>query len=95
VNKGFLSIEFSRSHSGTPHSVGLLRTSDLSDNTEHSQQTNINVPAGFDPAIPASEPLQTYALERTAAGIVFYQDYSNDDDDDDDDDNNNNNNNNM
>ena len=88
VDKGLLSIEASRSHSGTPHSVGLLRTSDLSDNTQHSQHTNINAPAGFEPAIPASQPPQTYALDRTAAGIGFCQDYNSDN-------NNNNNNNNY
>jgi len=54
---------------------------------------NINAPAGFEPAIPASQPPKSYALDRTAAGIGFSQDYSSDDDDDDDDNNNNNNNN--
>jgi len=38
------------------------------DNTQHSQQTNINVPAGFEPAIPAIERPQTHALDRAAAG---------------------------
>jgi hypothetical protein len=89
VDKGLLSIEASRSHSGTPHSIGLLRTSDLSDNTQHAQQTNINAPAGFEAAMPASQPPQIYALYRKDAGIGFYQDYSNDDDDDDDNNNNN------
>jgi hypothetical protein len=29
-------------------------------------------PAGFKPAIPARERLETYALVRTAAGIGYY-----------------------
>jgi hypothetical protein len=28
-------------------------------------------PAGFEPAIPASERPQTHALERTATGVTF------------------------
>ena len=30
-------------------------------------------PAGFEPAIPVSERPQTYALDRAATGIGFYQ----------------------
>ena len=65
----------SRSHSDTPHSVGLLWTSDqpdaeTSDNTQHSQETDIHVArAEFEPAIPASERPQTHALDRAATGI--------------------------
>ena len=29
-------------------------------------------PAGFEPAIPASERLETYAFVRAAAGIGYY-----------------------
>ena len=29
-------------------------------------------PAGFEPALPASERLQTHALDRTATGIGRY-----------------------
>jgi hypothetical protein len=49
-----LIIEASRSHSDTPHSVGLLWTSDqpvavrpLPDNTQYSQQTNIHARDGI------------------------------------------------
>ena len=44
---GHLTVESSRSHSDTPHSVGLLWTSDqpdtqtLPNNTQHSKQTNM------------------------------------------------------
>jgi hypothetical protein len=41
----------------------------LPDNTQHSQQTDIHAPAGFEPTIPASERPQTHALDRTATGI--------------------------
>ena len=37
-------------------------------NTQHSQQTDIPAPAGFEPTIPASESQQTYALDRAAIG---------------------------
>jgi len=40
----------------------------LPDNTQHSQQTNIHAPAGFEPTISASERPQTYALDRAATG---------------------------
>ena len=29
-------------------------------------------PAGFEPAIPASERLQAYAVDKAATGIVSY-----------------------
>ena len=38
-------------------------------NTQHLQQTDIHAPAGFDPAIPAREPPQTYDLDHAAAAI--------------------------
>ena len=38
-------------------------------NTQHSQEKNIHAPMGFEPAIPTSEGLQSYALDRAAAGI--------------------------
>jgi hypothetical protein len=38
----------------------------------HNRQTSI-LPAGFEPAIPASERLQTHALDRAAAGIGVFQ----------------------
>jgi hypothetical protein len=74
VVQDLLIIEASRSHSDTLHSVGLFWTSDqseteTSDNTQHSQGTNIPAPAGFEPAIPASERSQTHALDGAATGI--------------------------
>jgi hypothetical protein len=51
VGQGLLIIDALLSHSDTPHSVGLLWTSDqpdpetsLPDNTQHSQETHINAP---------------------------------------------------
>jgi len=40
----------------------------LADNTQHSQDTDIHVPVGFEPAIPASEQPHTQTLHRAAAG---------------------------
>jgi hypothetical protein len=64
VGQGILIIEASRLHSNTPHAVGLFWTSDqpnaetslsLSDNALHWEKTDIHAPAGFEPAVPASE----------------------------------------
>jgi len=67
VGKGVLTVEDSRSHSDTPHSVGLLWTSDQSDaetsTWQHTRQTSMP-PVGFEPKIPASERPQTHALDR-------------------------------
>jgi len=38
------------------------------DNTQHSQQTDIHAPVGFEPTISAGERPQTYALDRAATG---------------------------
>jgi hypothetical protein len=40
----------------------------LPDSTQHSQQTNIHAPVGFEPTISAVEQPQTYALDRVATG---------------------------
>jgi len=52
--QGLLLIEASLSHSDTPHSVGLLWTSDhpdaetsRADNTQHSQETDIHALGGI------------------------------------------------
>ena len=65
MGQGLLSIEALRSHS-----VGLLSTTQRSvpDNTQPSHKTDIHTPAGFEPAIPASERSQTHALDRAANG---------------------------
>jgi len=40
-------------------------------NTQHSQETNINDPAAFEPSIPAIERPKTHALYRAATGRIF------------------------
>ena len=40
----------------------------LPDNTQHSRQTNIHAPVGFEPTISAGERPQNYALDRAATG---------------------------
>jgi len=75
VGQGLLIIETSRPHSDTPQSVGLHWTSDQADvetstwqHTTQSKQISMP-PAGFEPAIPASERPQTHALNCAATGI--------------------------
>jgi hypothetical protein len=76
VRQGLLIVEASRSHSGTPHSVGLPWTSDqphaetslcLSQHTIHKKISM--PPVGFEPRIPASERPLTNALDCAATGI--------------------------
>ena len=47
----------------------------LPDNTQHSQQTDIHAPAGFEPTILAGERPQTYALDRAATGTCIFTRY--------------------
>jgi len=65
-----LIVGVSKSHSDTQHSVGLFWTTDRPVVTHniHNRQTSIP-PAGFEPTIPASEWLQTHALDRAATVI--------------------------
>ena len=58
-------VEVSRSHSDTPHSIGLLWTSDRLIPLPHNTQQ----PAEFEPAIPASERQQTHTLDCATTGI--------------------------
>jgi len=58
VGLGLLIVEVLRSRTSTPHSVWLLWTGDR----QHSQETSIPL-AGFETAIPASERVQTHALQ--------------------------------
>jgi hypothetical protein len=44
----------------------------LPDNTQHSHETDIHALVGLEPTIPASERLQTHALDRVATGISRY-----------------------
>jgi hypothetical protein len=75
VGQGLLIIEASRSHSDTPHSVGLLWTSDQPDaETPTWQHTTLTrdrhmTPVGFEPSILANERPKTHALDRAATGI--------------------------
>jgi len=71
---GLVIVEISRSHSDTPHSVGLLWTSDWNvaetPTGQHTKLTrDIHAPAGFETAIPAIQLPQTHALHRAATGI--------------------------
>jgi hypothetical protein len=62
----------SRSHSDTPHSVGLLWTSDQPDTQASTYQhtTFTTEPsAGFESTNPASERPQSQSLDRLATGI--------------------------
>jgi hypothetical protein len=77
---GPLIIEASRSHSDTPHSVGLLSTSDQPDvgtlpvNTQKSQETGIKAPGGIRTRNPTkSERPQTTPRANTGVGhLVSY-----------------------
>ena len=68
---------FEITHKDAPQSVGLLWTSDQpvaetstwQTHNTHNKQTSMS-PAGFEPAIPAGERLQTHALDRSATGIA-------------------------
>jgi len=71
---GLLIVEVSRSHSDTPHSVGLFRTSDCNvaqtPTWQHTKLTrDIHAPAGFEIAVPAIQQPQTHALHCAATGI--------------------------
>jgi len=77
---GLLTHEVSRSHTTTHHcrydSSGRAISPTqrpLPDNTQHSQQTNIHAPVGFEPTISAGERPQTYALDRAATGTGFLE----------------------
>jgi hypothetical protein len=67
VGQALLIIKDSRSHSDTPYSVGLLWTSDqpYAETSTWRQKTDFHASAGFEPTIPASERLQTHALDRS------------------------------
>jgi hypothetical protein len=75
VGQGLFIKEVSRSHSDTPHSVGIIWTSIQPDtetstwqHTTFTKETCMHL-AGFKTAIPESERQQTQALDRAAAGI--------------------------
>ena len=60
VSQGLLTVEVTRSHSDTPHSLRLLWMSDqpeaqTSDNTRHLQETDIHAPSGFPTRDPSKQ----------------------------------------
>jgi len=76
VGQGLLIIE--DSHSDTPHSVGLLWTSDQPDAVISTWQHTL-LPrgiVGIEPTIPASERPQTHDLDSPATGINSLKSYS-------------------
>ena len=85
MSQGLLIIGASLSHPDkpTPHSVGLLWTSDQPDaqtstcttHNTHNRQTSMPL-VGFEPAIPARERPQTHALDDAANGIGQQHDYT-------------------
>jgi hypothetical protein len=71
-------VEFTKSHPDTPHSIGLLWESDqlvavlyLAKHSTLKSQTSMR-PAGFEPAIPAIERPQTHALDHAASGTGLF-----------------------
>ena len=61
MGQGLLTVEASRSHSDTPHSVGLLVKSDQpvaetctrTTHTQQSQETDIHAPGGIQTRYPS------------------------------------------
>ena len=80
LGQGLLIIEVSWSHSvrHSTFSTTLLdewparrRDLYLTTHNNHKRQTSM-FPAGFEPAVPASERPQTHALDRAATGTGFW-----------------------
>ena len=77
LGRGLLTVEASRLRSNTPQSEGLLWTSgQLVAETSTRQQTKPKkdrqpsmLPAGLEPAVPASERLQNHTLGSAYTGI--------------------------
>jgi hypothetical protein len=74
VGQGLLTIEASRSHSDTPHSVRIHWKTDRPDaETSTGQHTSVtwdnHALEWFEPKIPASERPQTHAVDLAATGI--------------------------
>jgi hypothetical protein len=77
VGQVFLFVEASRSHSDTLYLVGLMWTSDQPaaetsawQHTTLTRDGGIMLPVGFEPAIAASERMQTHALGRVTTGVA-------------------------
>jgi hypothetical protein len=72
MGHGLFIVEALRSDSNTPHSVGLLWRSDQHDaeTTNNTHKRHIYTPpAGFEPAVPASQRPQIHVLDGAATGI--------------------------
>ena len=79
MDQGLLIIEALRPHSVTHTTLGKTPLDEwsarrrdlyLKTHNTHNRQTSM-LPAGFEPAIPASEQPQTHALGGVATGIGF------------------------
>jgi hypothetical protein len=80
VTHGLLIIDTSRSQS-LRHTIGCKTVGDerstrrtdlyLTTHNTHNRQTSMT-PAGFGPAIPASQRSQTHSLDRAAVGINVF-----------------------
>jgi hypothetical protein len=83
VDHDLLTLEVSRSQTTTPHSrldsserMNSSSQRPPPDDTRQSTEKDIHVLAGFEPAIPASERLQTYALDCAATGRLKLKELS-------------------
>ena len=87
MDHGILIIEASRSHSDTPHLIGLLGTSDQpvaeTSTRQHTTLTRDRYPPqtpphpeGFEPTIPPSVRPKTHTLDRTATRIGLLKLYN-------------------
>ena len=77
LGQSLLIIEASQLHSDTPHSVGLLWTSDQTDLTTHNthnRQTTMP-PTRFEPAILATEWPQYHSLDHASNELGYYYYY--------------------
>ena len=75
MGQGLFIHEVSRPHTATHHSrydssgrVISPTQRPLPDNTQHTQQTNIHAPVGFEPTISAGGRPQTHALDCAVTG---------------------------
>ena len=78
VGQDLLIVEASRSHSETPNSVELLWMCDQPDAETSTEQLTTLTRDGYpchrrdsNPAIPATELLQTHALDRAATKVTL------------------------
>ena len=69
VDQDLLIIEASRSHPDTPHSVGLLRTTDKPDAENFIWQHSTKKRDRFETAVSASERMENHVLNGVASGI--------------------------